>query len=148
MHPPPTPYPLCTVPLSPRRPGRLLAVSILAKTHAGVGGGSVVAVDMLPDRLRVAERCIFHLRFCVVFLRRSRYSVVEARGNQTECLFLPPTAVCTPFTHQPLALPSRKRQHFRACLCPHNIGLDGGKSAAIASNPPALVVLPSPPLLS
>ncbi|CAN0528619.1 unnamed protein product, partial [Ectocarpus sp. 12 AP-2014] len=34
----------------------LLAVAILAKTHAGVGGGSVVAVDMLPDRLRVAER--------------------------------------------------------------------------------------------
>ncbi|CBJ25487.1 conserved unknown protein [Ectocarpus siliculosus] len=34
----------------------LLAVAILARTHAGVGGGSVVAVDMLPDRLRVAER--------------------------------------------------------------------------------------------
>ncbi|CAN0243567.1 unnamed protein product, partial [Hapterophycus canaliculatus] len=34
----------------------LLAVSILAKTHEGVGGGSLVAVDMLPERLEVAER--------------------------------------------------------------------------------------------
>ncbi|CAM9734807.1 unnamed protein product [Pylaiella littoralis] len=34
----------------------LLAVAVLAKTHGGVGGGKVVAVDMLPDRLAVAER--------------------------------------------------------------------------------------------
>eukprot|EP00903_Cladosiphon_okamuranus_P008819 g8446.t1 len=34
----------------------LLAVSILAKTHGGVGGSSVVAVDMIAERLRVAER--------------------------------------------------------------------------------------------
>lgn len=34
----------------------LLAVSILARTHGTVGGGSIVAVDMISDRLRVAER--------------------------------------------------------------------------------------------
>ncbi|CAN0288009.1 unnamed protein product, partial [Laminaria digitata] len=34
----------------------LLAVAILAKTHGAVGGGSVTAVDMLPDRLTVSER--------------------------------------------------------------------------------------------
>ena len=35
---------------------RLLTVSILAKTHGEVGGGRVVAVDVLQDRLKVAKR--------------------------------------------------------------------------------------------
>lgn len=35
-------------------------MAILAKTHGGVGGGSVVAVDMLADRLKVAERYGWH----------------------------------------------------------------------------------------
>lgn len=44
-------------PTAPAVPAaRLLAVSILAKTHGRVGGGSVVAVDVLRNRLEVAKR--------------------------------------------------------------------------------------------